>query len=62
VRTSAATPDARSQSSAAPAKPAAQSNTNTAAGGKAVSKAQRERDRKSKGAPRWLKEKQQNKE
>ncbi|MCY9694965.1 DEAD/DEAH box helicase [Paenibacillus alginolyticus] len=62
VRTSAATPDARGQSSAAPAKPAAQANTNTAAGGKAVSKAERERDRKSKGAPRWLKEKQQNKE
>ncbi|RTE02232.1 DEAD/DEAH box helicase [Paenibacillus whitsoniae] len=29
-----------------------------AAGGKAVSKAQRERDRKNKGAPRWLKDKQ----
>ncbi|MDF2646112.1 MAG: box helicase [Paenibacillus sp.] len=62
VRTSAAATEARGQSSAAPAKPAAQANTNTAAGGKTVSKAQRERDRKSKGAPRWLKEKQQNKE
>lgn len=59
VRTSAAPTDAR-ESSAAPAKPAAPKIT--AAGGKAVSKAQRERDRKSKGAPRWLKEKQQNKE
>jgi ATP-dependent RNA helicase DeaD len=60
VRVSAAAPDARGQQSAAPAKPAAQGKT--AAAGKAVSKAQRERDRKSKGAPRWLKEKQQNKE
>ncbi|NQX68967.1 DEAD/DEAH box helicase [Paenibacillus alba] len=55
VRTSAAPSDARAGAgTAAPGKPAA--------AGKAVSKAQRERERKSKGAPRWLKEKQQNKE
>ncbi|MDR6881490.1 DEAD/DEAH box helicase [Bacillus sp. 3255] len=60
VRTSAAAADAREGSGAAPARPAAPGRT--AAAGKAVSKAQRERDRKSKGAPRWLKEKQQNKE
>ncbi|WNR45703.1 DEAD/DEAH box helicase [Paenibacillus roseipurpureus] len=62
VRVSAATPsEARSPRDAAPAKPAA-AGVKPAGGGKAVSKAQRERDRKSKGAPRWLKEKQQNKE
>ncbi|TXK72116.1 DEAD/DEAH box helicase [Paenibacillus sp. N3.4] len=61
VRTSAAAPEARSDNgTAAVAKPAARPNG--AAAGKAPSKAQRERDRKSKGAPRWLKEKQQNKE
>ncbi|NOV00075.1 DEAD/DEAH box helicase [Paenibacillus planticolens] len=59
LRDAAAAPDAR-EFNAAPAKPTAPKPT--AAGGKAVSKAQRERDRKSKGAPRWLKEKQQNKE
>ncbi|MFD0695089.1 DEAD/DEAH box helicase [Paenibacillus sp. GCM10027628] len=65
ARISAAAPGARGErSGAAAAKPAAR--VNTAAGGKAVSpavrKAERERDRKSKGAPRWLKAKQQGKE
>lgn len=62
VRVSAAAPEASVQRDAAPARPAAAAGAKPAAAGKAVSKAQRERDRKSKGAPRWLKEKQQNKE
>ncbi|WP_311198919.1 DEAD/DEAH box helicase [Paenibacillus hexagrammi] len=65
VRVSAAGPAARGpQGGAAAAKPAAR--TGAAAGGRAASpaarKAERERDRKSKGAPRWLKAKQQGKE
>ncbi|WP_312029603.1 DEAD/DEAH box helicase [Paenibacillus sedimenti] len=65
VRISAAAPGARgARSAAAAAKPAAR--INAAAGGKGASpaarKAERERDRKSKGAPRWLKAKQQGKE
>ncbi|MEW9702901.1 DEAD/DEAH box helicase [Paenibacillus sp. SI8] len=65
ARISAAAPAARGErDAAAAAKPAARSGV--AAGGKAASpaaqKAQRERDRKSKGAPRWLKAKQQGKD
>lgn len=62
VRASAASTDAREAGGAAPAPARPAAPGRTAGAGKAVSKAQRERDRKSKGAPRWLKEKQQKKE